>query len=363
MTEIAQVTSESSAPATTNNGSAAAVSATPPAPRPASEYAELKRRVKEAGLLEKQPLFYTSQILLILSLLAVSITVLVLVDALWLQLLNAVFLAFVFTQISFLGHDASHRQIFGSARNNNLVGTIFWNVLIAMSNRWFIYRHNRHHASSNELANDPDADLIILSFSERQAHERQGLLRFFVRYQVFLLPLLSLEMIVLHYASYRYLRSQRGNYPAIEVPLTILSLMAYLALPYYFLGFGQAVLFIVVHQLFFGLYFSSVIASNHKGMPYWDENAVLDFLSQQVLTSRNVTSSPLTDFWYGGLNFQIEHHLFPNMPRNKLRSAQVIVKRFCEERSISYCETGLVQSYRDVLRSLRAVSVLERADS
>ena len=110
------------------------------------EYAQLRRLVKQAGLLEKQPRFYAIQILLLASLLAASIATLVLVESLWLQLLNAAFLAFIFTQVSFLGHDAAHRQIFRSTHLNNVFGTVFWNVLLGMSNRWFIYRHNRHHA-------------------------------------------------------------------------------------------------------------------------------------------------------------------------------------------------------------------------
>ncbi|MDP8950858.1 MAG: fatty acid desaturase, partial [Actinomycetota bacterium] len=80
-----------------------------------------------------------------------------------------------------------------------------------------------------------------------------------------------------------------------------------------------------------------------------------DFLRRQVLTSRNVTAHPLTDFWYGGLNYQIEHHLFPSMPRNKLREAQSIVKAFCREHAIAYHETSVLRSYREILQHLHEV--------
>ena len=319
-------------------------------------YAELKRRVMARGLLEKQPRFYILNTLFVLSLLAASLAVLVLVDALWIQLLNAAFLAFAFTQISFLGHDASHRQIFRSARNNNLIGSIYWNVLLGMSNRWFIYRHSRHHAKPNEIDNDPDADMIVMSFSEEQARQKTGVLGWLVKYQAFLLPVLALEMIALQYASFRYLRY--GSYPWFEPPLMALHYVIYGGLAYVFLGLWPALIFIAVHQLVFGIYFSSVIAANHKGMPMLDGEHKLDFLHQQVLTSRNVRSSRFTDFWYGGLNLQIEHHLFPNMPRNKLREAQTIVKPFCAERGIPYCETGLFQSYRGIVDSLREIAAI-----
>jgi fatty acid desaturase len=99
-----------------------------------------------------------------------------------------------------------------------------------------------------------------------------------------------------------------------------------------------------------------VFAPNHKGMEILDSESRLDFVRRQVLTSRDVTAGPLTDFWYGGLNYQIEHHLFPSMPRNKLKEAQVIVRAFCEERGIPYRETGAMQSNREILQYLHQVS-------
>ena len=361
MTETAERTRERLRVGTLPGGTPQAVVAQPSANGHENPYVELKRRIKARGLLEKQPRFYALNTLFVLSLLTASLAVLVLVDALWVQLLNAAFLAFAFTQISFLGHDASHRQIFRSSRTNNFIGTIYWNVLLGMSNRWFIYRHSRHHVSPNEIDNDPDADTIVLSFSEEQARRKKGVLGSLVRYQAFLLPLLTLEMIALQYASFRYLRYARGNYPWFEPPLIALHYVLYGGLAYLFLGLWPALVFVAVHQLVFGAYFASVIASNHKGMPLLDGENNLDFLHQQILTARNVRSSPLVDFWYGGLNFQIEHHLFPNMPRNKLREAQTIVKPFCAERGIPYYETGLFQSFRDIVGSLREISVIAAA--
>ena len=117
----------------------------------------------------------------------------------------------------------------------------------------------------------------------------------------------------------------------------------------------QAVLFIAVHRGLFGMYMVSIFAPNHKAMPVLDRDSQLDFLHRQVLTSRNVIAHPITDFWYGGLNYQIEHHLFPSMPRNKLREVQVIVKAFCRAHSIAYHETSVLQSYREILQHLHEV--------
>jgi fatty acid desaturase len=79
-------------------------------------------------------------------------------------------------------------------------------------------------------------------------------------------------------------------------------------------------------------------APNHKGMPTLTEAEELDFLRTQVLTSRNVRGSRLVDFLLGGLNCQIEHHLFPNMPRPNLRHAQPLVRAFCARHDLPYTE-------------------------
>ena len=114
----------------------------------------------------------------------------------------------------------------------------------------------------------------------------------------------------------------------------------------------QAVVFLVVQQGLFGVYLGASFAPNHKGMPVVGKDEKVDFLRRQVLTSRNIRGSGLTDLALGGLNYQIEHHLFPSMPRPNLRHAQAPVRAFCAQRGIPYSETGLLASYGQVLRHL-----------
>jgi fatty acid desaturase len=327
-----------------------------PAPRQ-NEYAELKQLIKQKGLLHKQPSYYTGQILLILSLLALSLTFVVLIDTLWLQLLNAAFLAFVFAQIGFIGHDAGHRQIFGATGKNEITGLAV-NFLLGTSRSWWIDKHNRHHSNPNQLDVDPDISIPVLAFSEEQARTKRGVLRFVVRYQAYLLfPLLALEGLGLRVASFHFMARTRTTYILPELFLATVHFVLYFGFLFSVLSVWQATAFIVVHQALFGLYVGSTFAINHKGMLILDKDSKMDFLRRQVLTSRNVKPNPLIDFWYGGLNYQIEHHLFPNMPRNKLPEARKIVKAFCQAHSVSYCEESVLQSYREVLQSLHQVGV------
>jgi fatty acid desaturase len=90
-------------------------------------------------------------------------------------------------------------------------------------------------------------------------------------------------------------------------------------------------------------------------MPLLTASDQTDFLRRQVLTARNVRGGWLTDFALGGLNYQIEHHLFPSMPRPSLRRAQPLVAAFCAERDVPYLETSLLASYAQALGHLAAV--------
>jgi fatty acid desaturase len=118
----------------------------------------------------------------------------------------------------------------------------------------------------------------------------------------------------------------------------------------------MGLVFIFLQQALFGLYMASVFAPNHKGMLIIRKDEVIDFLRLQVLTARNVRAHPITDFWYGGLNYQIEHHLFPSMARNQLREAQKIIRQFCDDLEISYHETSMFRSYVEILEYLHEVS-------
>ena len=328
------------------------------------DYAQLRRLVKEAGLLEKQPAYYAYKFALTLTMLAAGFAFLALVDTLWLQLMDAVFLAFIFAQVAFIGHDAGHRQIFHSARRNDIVG-LGIAFLLGMVRTWWVDKHNRHHSYPNEPGRDPDVDIPVLAFDEADALGKTGLYRLIVKYQAYLfIPMLSMEGFVgLRLAGIQYMFRRKLKYPVAEPLLMTAHFVVFLGLVFYLLSPWHAALFLVVHQLLFGLYMGAVFAPNHKGMPMMDENASLDYLRRQVVTARNIKPNLLTDFGYGGLNYQIEHHLFPDMPRNRLGEARKIVRAYCRDRSIPYYETGAFRAQREILGFLHRTSApLRRKD-
>ena len=153
----------------------------------------------------------------------------------------------------------------------------------------------------------------------------------------------------------RYLLTRRDPARTREGLLIALHVMAYLAAIFVVLPPGKALTFVAIHQALFGLYLGCSFAPNHKGMPPLSTADNADYLRRQVLTSRNVRGHWLTDFTLGGLNYQIEHHLFPSMPRGNLRRAQRLVKDSCTSHHVPYVETGLISSYAQALRHLDMV--------
>lgn len=329
---------------------------------PESEYAELKRLIVQAGLLKKAPGYYWFKITLTLALLALSLGFILFTDNLWLQLINAAFLAVVFTQVSFFVHDAGHHQIFHSHLKNEILGIFVANFLLGMSYSWWCDNHNRHHAHPNEVAVDPDMNISVLAFSREQARDKKGSCRFISKYQAHLFfPLTLLEAISKRRGVILFLLRRKPKFHRTEVLLTIIHYVWYLGLLFSALAPWHAVLFIIVHQAIYGVCMAAVFAHNHIGMPLMPDESGLNFLQREVVTSRNLKSTRLTNFWWGGVNYHIEHHLFTIMPRCRLKQAQKIVKPFCEARSIPYHQIGVVQSYQEIIRFLYQASTPLRA--
>ncbi len=266
------------------------------------------------------------------------------------------FLAVVFAQFGFLGHDAGHGQVFRTRRADAVLGLASGNLGAGFSYDWWTGKHDRHHAHPNTEDADPDIALGVLAFSPAKARTARGIQRLIFRYQAYLvIPMLFLEAFSLHASSIRRITGPGCRHRAWEATLLGAHFAAYLGVVFLVLPPVKAVTFIVVQQGLLGFYLGCSFAPNHKGMPILSASDTTCFLRRQVLTSRNVRGDWLTDFVLGGLNYQIEHHLFPSMPRPNLRRAQAMVAAFCADRGVAYLETSLLASYAQALGHLAAV--------
>ncbi|MGH3501200.1 MAG: fatty acid desaturase family protein [Nocardioidaceae bacterium] len=332
-------------------------------PGPGSDFAELRRRITRAGLLQRRPAYYAVRLGLVAVALVGGWAAFVAVGDSWWQLGIAGVLAVAFAQVALIAHDLAHRQVFASRAVSERVGRVAGNLCIGMSYGWWMDKHTRHHANPNHEDLDPDVSPEILVWSEQQASARRTRLqKFLTRWQALLfLPLLTLEGLNLHVSSFRALSTPTLKHRWTEATLLVCHVVGYVSAVLLVLPPGKALAFMAVHQAIFGVYLGCTFAPNHKGMPTLTGADRPDYLRKQVLTSRNVTGGTAVDIALGGLNYQIEHHLFPSMPTPNLARARPIVKSYCAELGVDYCETSLVRSYADALRHMHRVGAPLRA--
>ncbi|OLF05769.1 delta fatty acid desaturase [Actinophytocola xinjiangensis] len=326
-----------------------------PTTKDANDYVELSRMMHRHGLLGRRYGYYGVKIGLNVLAFAGGWVAFVHLGDSWWQLFLAVFFAVMFGQLAFIGHDAGHKQIFRTGRANDVIG--FWHGgMVGLSYASWMEQHRQHHANPNHEDDDPDIHIPAIAFTTEQAEQRRGFFRWMAKYQAFLFfPLLLLEGFSLHVSSVQALLRRDLKARRVEICLLVAHFAGYLTAVFLVLSPLTGIVFILVHQCLWGVYMGCSFAPGHKGMPTIRAGHTLDFLRRQVLTTRNIRGGRIVDFTLGSLNYQVEHHLFPSMPRPNLRLAQPIVQAFCDRKGIEYSQCGWLRTYGYVLRHLHDV--------
>ncbi|WP_217195925.1 acyl-CoA desaturase [Streptomyces buecherae] len=326
-------------------------------PTAGSDFAPLLREVRAAGLLERRTGWYVVGIGLNLLALAAVVAAVALVGDSWWVVALAVPAAVFWARSAFVGHDAGHAQITTDRRVSAVIGLVHGNLFLGMSRAWWNDKHNRHHANPNHIDKDPDVAVGALVWTRHQAALRQGFTRWLTRHQARLFfPMLLLEGLNLKVSGLRDLRRQAPRERVVEASLLAAHYLCYVGFLLTVLSPGKAAVFALVHHALFGLYLGMAFAPGHKGMDMPDpRHDRWGHLKRQVVTSRNIRGGRATDWLLGGLNYQIEHHLFPSMARPHLPLAQPLVRAHCARLGLPYTETGLVASYAWALRHMHDV--------
>ncbi|GAA2236679.1 acyl-CoA desaturase [Herbiconiux moechotypicola] len=326
---------------------------------PTAAYSELLATAKDMGLMRRRRGFYLGLFGVLLLALGGAVTGFVLLGDSWFQLLIAGALGIIFTQFAFLAHEASHRQVFTSGKANDRAGRALATAFVGMSYSWWMSKHTRHHGNPNTVGKDPDIARDTVSFLEEDAAKTRGAMAWLTRRQGYALyPLLLLEGINLHYLSFKTLFGRRPvEGRGLELSFIGLRLAAYLAAVFLVLPLGMAFAFLGVQLAVFGFYMGASFAPNHVGMTVFPAGSRLDFLSKQVLSSRNITGGWAMTTLMGGLDLQVEHHLFPSMPRPALVRVRPMVEEYCATHKIPYTQTSLLEAHKQVVAYLNRVGL------
>jgi fatty acid desaturase len=316
-----------------------------------ASFRALALQVRAMGLLDRRPGYYRVKIALTTVAFIAGWTLFVVVGNSWTVLAVAPLVGVMFTQLGFIGHDAGHNQVFGTRRYNRMLGLIVGNALIGLSFGWWVPKHNAHHAHPNEVGRDPDiGDGIPLASPGAPGNGRRPLASWLARWQAPLFfPLMLLRSGGMHVLGIKRLLQRRDHAAAVEGSLIALHAALYLTVVLVVLSPLKALAFVVVQQAVFSLYLGISFAPNHKGMPIIESATAAGFARRQVITSRNIRGGAFITFVLGGLNRQIEHHLFPSMPRPNLRQVEGLVRDFCAATDLGYREESFAGSFRQII--------------
>jgi fatty acid desaturase len=341
-------------PAPQPDRASAARGLTVPVDPSTASFRALALQVRAMGLLDRRPGYYRLKITLTIVAFFAGWALLAIVGDSWATLAVAPLLGMMFTQLGFIGHDAGHNQVFRARRRNRLLGLIVGNALIGLSFGWWVPKHNAHHAHPNELGRDPDiGEGSALPATDLPGNGRGPLASWLARWQAPLFfPLMLLRSTGMHVLGIQRLARRRDHASAVEASLIALHAALYLTVILLVLSPLKALAFIAIQQAVFSVYLGISFAPNHKGMPIIEPATAAGFARRHVVTARNIRGGRLTTFMLGGLNYQIEHHLFPSMPRPNLRRVQGVVRDFCAAADLGYSEEGFTESFRQITRCL-----------
>ncbi|ELW46853.1 Fatty acid desaturase 2-like protein [Tupaia chinensis] len=217
-------------------------------------------------------------------------------------------------QSSFLQHDMGHLSIFKKSKWNHLMQKFVMCHLKGLSANWWNYRHFQHHVKPNIYPKDPDVDMgpLFLLGDYQPVKDIFWVSSFYIRYFITF-----------------------GPFYGIFGTLLLM----------YFVKFLESPWIVYVTQM------SHIPMKMSK-----EENR--DWLSTQVLATCNIEQSFFNDWFTGHLNFQIEHHLFPTMPRHNYHKVAPLVKSLCAKHGLQYVNKPMLKAFGDIVRALKKSAAL-----
>jgi len=306
-------------------------------------FRDIKQRVKNDGLLERAPFRGSLEMIIILSAFILSLSLVGVIN----PFINALMMILVMIRSTYLSHDLTHNQYFSKSRDRKF-SYFFGNVILGLSSNWWRYAHNLlHHIYTNIESKDADIQAIGGLFIGKK--DWGSLFHKYQKYLYWLLlPFITASFL---FQTLLFCVKHKRVVEAIFV-------LAHFSIPYYIwtsLDMNEAILFLTIMYGGYGLFLGLVVITNHYGCEVISDkeaNEGISWIDLQTRTSRNIKGGFFIHFICGGLNTQIEHHLFPKAPRFYLLKVAKIVKEECKKNNIIYYQTTLWQAYKEIYETL-----------
>lgn len=318
-----------------------------------TEYETLFQEMKDRGFFERTYWHYGLSAAFALVGIMASLYIVTLTNSALIQFFNAILFGFCSVQIGMMGHDLSHGAVFKSPRINRFVASVVWGIIGGLSEYHWFNKHNRHHNNPNHIGYDPDLGIPFM-FTEKQVGVKSAFLRTWVLpYQHYLFWISFAFLYPWNiFLGMRSIVKNLSPRTVVEILLMATHFLVLFAILFAYLPWHIVLLFLATAFTTLGIYIGFAFAPNHKGREELAENEIF-LWTHQILLTRNIHPSPLVFYLLGGLNFQIEHHLFPTMSRLKYWNAQPFVRKFCAAKGLSYHQTSWIGSLIEMHTALK----------
>lgn len=365
------------------------------------EMREMRQILLDKGLFKTDMTFYAKKAVWLASLLAAAVYFTVAYPGSTpIQLLGGCFLGCFWQQLAFVGHDTGHNGITHVKWLDNTIGIFVGNFLGGVSIAWWKRTHNVHHIVCNSIEQDPDIQhLPVLCCDEEickkpywstyhsKIFSMDAAARFIVSYQHYLFyPIMALARFNLYLQGIILILKEPKSVWKVQYEVLALigfwtwfgTLMSHMEGPkttvaYLLLSHGIAGILhvqICLSHFSMNVYHDNsyavdkqnkgVALHRQNGIEYSSGGPVDDWFRTQLCSTMNIDCSEGMDWFHGGLQFQIEHHLFPRLPRHNLREARKLVKAFAAKHGIDYHEVSFYQSNVETLKGLKDVAMKAR---
>lgn len=321
----------------------------------AQRFQQLRNEFIKLKLFEADFVFFLIHLFINFCLLIFSLVVGLMFKNIHGVLSSACIMALFWQQCGWLAHDFLHHSVFKNRRYNLYMAYVLGGLCQGFSPMWWKNKHNTHHAHPNLHGSDPDIDTLpFLAWSELDISILKT--KFFIRYQAyFYFPLLAIARLSWCLQSITYVYSNKHE---IWEPISLG--LHWILMIFYLMQFPikLSIVFLITSQFVCGILLALVFSLNHNGMAVLEKQT--DFFTQQIITGRDIHPNWFTNWFCGGLNFQIEHHIFPLMPRHNYPFVQSYVESVCREFNVPHHCVSFWQGTLEVLCKLESISKTAR---
>ncbi|XP_048341073.1 acyl-CoA (8-3)-desaturase-like isoform X2 [Sphaerodactylus townsendi] len=323
------------------------------------DFRDLCVTVKKMGLMNSNYLFFGLMFLHIILLDIAAWMIIYYFGTSWVPFIFST-LTFATAQVQYgwFQHDLGHISVFQGTKQNRWFHMLVMGTLQGGPASWWNHMHNQHHAKPNCYRKDPDLNMhpLLFSLGKKLSRElgkmKKKSMPYNYQHKYFsvvapgaVVPFFQLITFYFIYTRKKWLEFFFMLTFYIRIFLMYIPLM----------GFKVFMAHYWIARFLQGSWFIWVTQMNHIPM-HIDYDRNLDWVSAQLAATCNVEQSWFNDWYTGHLNFQIEHHLFPMMPRHNYWKVAPLVKSLCAKHGVDYQTKSLLTAFADILHSLKESS-------